>query len=411
MSQHNAPVARRLEAVRYEIRGALARRAHELEADGREIVKLNIGNPGAFGFDTPPHLRAAVLGNLAASDAYAHQQGLAAAREAIAARERARGAAGADAANVFVGNGVSELIDLSLRALLDDGDEVLVPSPDYPLWTASTTLNGARAVHYPCHATAGFVPDPDEVEALVTPRTRALVVISPNNPSGAVYPRETLAALARVAARHRLVLMADEIYDEIVYDDAAYVPLASLAPDVLCLTYGGLSKVHRACGWRVGWVSLSGAIAQAREYRQALELLASMRLCSNVPAQHAIVPALNGDATIRALTSPGGRLFETRAAVIAACRRSEFLSLVPPRGAIYAFPGVDPRRVPGFDDARFALELLECESVLVTPGSGFNVPYRNHFRITLLPEPARVAEVFERIERVVGSMARSRQVA
>ena len=411
MSHLSAPVSRRLDAVRYDIRGALARRALELEAEGREIVKLNIGNPGIFGFETPAHLRAAVLDNLGASDAYAHQQGLAAARDAIAAREHARGAHRADAANVFVGNGVSELIDLALRALLNDGDEVLVPSPDYPLWTASTTLNGARAVHYPCRADAGFVPDAEEVEALISPKTRALVVISPNNPSGAVYPRETLAALAAVAARHRLVLLSDEIYDEIVYDDAAHVPLASLAHDTLCLTFGGLSKVHRACGWRVGWMSSSGAVARGRDYRRALELLASMRLCSNVPGQHAIVPALAGDPTIAALTAPGGRLHEARAAVVAACARSAFLTLVEPRGAIYAFPGVDPAIAPDFDDEAFALELLERESVLVTPGSGFNVPYRNHFRVTLLPEPAVLDDVFGRIERTIARSVTARAVA
>lgn len=411
MSQLNAPVARRLDQVRYEIRGALARRAHELEAEGRAIVKLNIGNPGAFGFETPAHLREAVLGNLGASDAYAHQQGLAAARDAIAQRERARGARRADAANVFVGNGVSELIDLALRALLNDGDEVLIPSPDYPLWTASTTLNGAKPVHYPCRAEDGFVPDPDAVEALITPRTKALVVISPNNPSGAVYPRATLEALAAVAARHRLVLLSDEIYDEIVYDDADHAPIAAFAHDALCLTFGGLSKVHRACGWRVGWLSLSGAVERARDYRQALELLASLRLCSNVPGQHAIVPALAGDATIAALTRPGGRLNAARAAVVKACAASEFLALVEPRGAIYAFPGVDTARVPGFDDEAFALELLERESVLVTPGSGFNVPYRNHFRVTLLPEPAVLTDVFTRIERTIARQVAKRAVA
>ncbi len=399
--QHQIETATRLHEVRYEIRGELARRALELEQQGRRIIKLNIGNPGLFGFETPAHLRAAIRDNLPKSDAYCHQQGLAAAREAIAMREIARGAPSASPDGVFVGNGVSELIDLALRGLLNPGDEVLVPSPDYPLWTAAVILNGGRAVHYPCHPANGFVPDIAEIEARITPRTRAIVVINPNNPTGAVYPRALLAQIAELAARHRLVVMADEIYDEVLYDDAEFVPMSTLATETVCLTFSGLSKVHRACGWRVGWMSLSGFLKRAQDYRHALDLLAALRLCSNVTAQWTIQPALFGPNTIRELTAPGGRLHATRQAVIDACARSRFLSLVTPQGALYAFPGVDTTLLPGFDDHRFALDLLEHEDVLLVPGNSFNVAYRTHLRLTLLPQAELIDDVFARIDHAL----------
>jgi len=406
MPHRPVPASRRLADVRYEIRGALSRRARELEAEGREIVRLNIGNPGLFGFATPAHIREAVAANLTRSEAYCHQQGLPAAREAIASRERARGVTGATAERVFIGNGVSELIDMTLRALLDAGDEVLLPSPDYPLWSAAVTLNGGVPRYYACPASCAHLPDPDEIEAQVTPRTRALVLINPNNPTGAVYPKPLLEALVRVAERHRLLLLSDEIYDGIVYDDAKFVPLAPLAGELPCLTYGGLSKLHRACGYRAGWISLSGDEARLGELRAALDLLAALRLCANVPAQWAIAPALDGPDTMSTLTAPGGRLHAARAAVIDGVANSAFLDLVAPQGALYAFPQIRPEALPGFDDEAFALDLLETESVLVVPGTGFNVPERNHFRLTLLPEPAQIAEVFARIERALGAAAR-----
>jgi len=407
--QSKSPVraSARLNDVHYEIRGELTRRALELEAAGREIVKLNIGNPGLFGFDVPEHVRAALSGNIERSGAYCHQQGLTAARTAIAAQQQARGVAGANARHVFIGNGVSELIDMCLRALLDMGDEVLLPSPDYPLWSAATVLNDGRAVYYPCPAARGHLPDPDEIEALITPRTRALVLINPNNPTGAVYPRELLAALARVAERHNLVVLSDEIYDGILFDGAQFQPFASVAPELTVLTFGGLSKMQRACGYRVGWVSLSGAPAALGNLEAALDLLAALRLCANVPAQWTIEPALTGPDTIAPLTAPGGRLHEARRAVIDACAQSPWLDLVAPRGALYAFPSVRAEAVPDFDDARFALELLERENVLVVPGSGFNFPARNHFRITLLPQPAQLRDVFARIDRTIARIAAS----
>ena len=391
--------------VRYEIRGALTRRARDLEAAGLDIIKLNIGNPGRYGFEAPAHLREAIASHLHDSEAYGHEQGLEIARDAIAVQQRARGARHVDAERIFIGNGVSELIDLSLRALLQSDDEVLLPSPDYPLWSAATILNGGRPRYYRCLAANGHLPDPDEIEALITPRTRALVLINPNNPTGAVYPRALLVQLVAVAARHRLLLLCDEIYDEILYDDAVFQPLAEVAGELPCISFGGLSKVHRACGYRVGWMSLSGDPARTSAYRDALQLLAALRLCANVTAQWAVIPALQDAPTIGALTAPGGRLHDARRAVIDGVVASDYLDLVTPGGALYAFPQVRASRIASFDDNAFALRLLEEESVLVVPGSSFNVAASRHIRLTLLPPPMQLREVFVRMERVLGRMA------
>ncbi|MEY2854724.1 MAG: hypothetical protein RL030_1856 [Pseudomonadota bacterium] len=384
--------------VRYEIRGSLARRALELERQGYEIISLNIGNPGAYGFRTPEILRLAMIENLPQAEGYCHQKGIYPAREAIVLQQQQRGVKGVNTDSVFIGNGSSELIDMTLRALLNDGDEVLVPAPDYPLWTAAVTLNGGRAVHYSCRPENRFHPDPEEIEKLITPRTRALVVINPNNPTGAVYPREVLETMAHIAEKHQLVVMSDEIYDGITYDDVPYVPIATLVRDTLCATLSGLSKVYRAAGYRVGWVSFSGATQRASEYLAAVELLTSMRMCSNVPAQWAVQSALGGTQSILDLTAPGGRLYESRKAVIEAVKRSRYLTLRPPEGALYSFIGVREDEVPGFNDQQFALELLEEKHVLVTPGAAFNVPYSNHFRTTILPDANTLTQVFTRIE-------------
>ncbi len=408
------PTRESLSEVRYDIRGELSRRARELEGQGRHLIRLNIGNPGAFGFRAPAHLQAAIASHVADSDPYTHQQGLPLAREAIAAFHRARGTPNATAERVFVGNGVSELIDISLRALLNPGEEVLLPSPDYPLWSAATILNQGRPVYYPCTPENGFLPDPAQIEKLITPRTRALVVINPNNPTGANYPRALLQQLVEIAARHKLLLMSDEIYDGILYDGASFTPLAPLAGDVPCLSFGGLSKVWRACGWRVGWAVLSGDPVKVGDYHHAMDLLSALRLCANVPAQFAVPAALSGPETILELTGLGGRLHESRRAAIESCAASEHLALVAPAGALYAFPEVIGDAAAGFDDQAFALELLEHEDVLVVPGSGFNVPNSRHFRITLLPEAGLIREVFSRIDRALGrhaAQARARQVA
>ncbi len=405
MSPPSLKTRARLSEVRYEIRGELARRARELEAQGRTLVKLNIGNPGAFGFRAPEHLQRAIADHIHSTDPYTHQQGLPEAREAVAAFHRARGTPNASPERVFIGNGVSELIDISLRALLDPGDEVLLPSPDYPLWSAATILNDGRPVYYRCAPEDGFLPDPDQIESLVSSRTRAIVLINPNNPTGANYPRELLERIVAIARRHGLLLMSDEIYDGILYDGHAFQPIAPLAGDQPCLSFGGLSKVHRACGWRVGWAVLSGDPLASGDFHHAMDLLGALRLCANVPGQFAIHSALHGDDTIGALCAPGGRLYETRRALIECCEASEHLSLVAPQGALYGFPGVVGDAAKGFDDHAFALEMLETQDVLIVPGSSFNVPYRNHFRVTLLPEADQLRDVFARIDRVLSRRA------
>jgi alanine-synthesizing transaminase len=405
MSETHIRPSEGLRHVRYEIRGRLARRAHELERQGYEIISLNIGNPRAFGLRTPETMRLAMIENLPEAEGYCHQKGIFPAREAVVMQQQARGISGVTAEEVFIGNGVSELIDLTLRALLNEGDEVLVPSPDYPLWTAAVTLNRGRAVHYPCRPENGFVPDPEEVARLVTPRTRALVIINPNNPTGAVYPRPVLESLARLAEARGLVVFSDEIYDQMTYGEAEFVPMATLVHGTLCATLAGLSKVYRACGYRVGWAVFSGRTHAAAEYLGALELLSSLRLCSNVMAQWAVQTALGGHQSVKELIAPGGRLYESRAAILAAARASRFLTLAPPQGAMYAFPGVNAQVLPDFDDQQFALDLLEQKHVLVAPGVSFNVPYRNHFRITNLPDAATLKEVFTRIEDLLGGYA------
>ena len=395
----------RLSEVRYEIRGELSRRARELEAQGRRLIKLNIGNPGAFGFRAPEALQRAIADHIAQTDPYTHQQGLPEARDAIARFHKTRGTPNAAPEQVFIGNGVSELIDLSLRALLNPGDEVLLPSPDYPLWSAATILNDGRPVYYRCDEANGFLPDPEQIESLVSSRTRAIVLINPNNPTGANYSRALLERIVAIAAKHGLLLMADEIYDGILYDAHRFEPIAPLAGDVPCLSFGGLSKVHRACGWRVGWAVLSGDPLASGDFHHAMDLLGALRLCANVPGQFAIAHALNGEDSITELITPGGRLYETRRALIDSCAASEHLSLVEPQGALYGFPAVIGDAAHGFDDHAFALEMLETEDVLIVPGSGFNVPYRNHFRVTLLPEAPVLCEVFARIDRVLSRRA------
>jgi alanine-synthesizing transaminase len=395
---HSIAPSDSLKNVRYEIRGRLARRAQELQRQGYEIISLNIGNPGLFGFRTPETMRLAMIENLPDAEGYCHQKGIFPAREAVVMQQQMRGVSGVTAEEVFIGNGVSELIDLVLRALLNDGDEVLVPSPDYPLWTAAVNLNRGRAVHYPCRPENGFLPDPEEIARLVTSRTRALVIINPNNPTGAVYPKALLEQLVAIAERHKLVVFGDEIYDQMVYDGATFTPLATLVRDTLCCTLSGLSKIYRACGYRVGWASFSGRTQGAGDYLSALELLSSLRLCANVPGQWAVQTALGGYQSIRELVTPGGRLYESRRAIVEATTTSRYLQLSPPSGAMYAFIGADARALPGFDDQQFALELLEQQHVLVAPGVSFNVPYRNHFRVTSLPDSATLRTVFGRIE-------------
>jgi alanine-synthesizing transaminase len=392
-----------LRHVKYEIRGRLARRAQELERQGYEIVPLNIGNPGAFGFRTPETMRLAMIENMAVAEGYCHQKGIFPAREAVVMQQQLRGVTGISAEEVFIGNGVSELIDLCLRALLNPGDEVLIPSPDYPLWSAAVTLNGGKAVYYPCRPENGFVPDPEELAALVTRKTRAIVVINPNNPTGAVYPRAVCEAMARLAESNQLIVFSDEIYDQMTYDGVESIPMATLVKDTLCCTMSGLSKIYRACGYRVGWAAFTGNLRGAGDYLAALELLTSLRLCSNVPAQWAVQTALGGYQSIKELLAPGGRLYESRRAILEATTTSRFLHLAPPKGSMYAFVRVKTEELPDFDDQTFALDLLEQKHVLLAPGTSFNVPYRDHFRTTLLPDAALLKKVFARIDDLLTS--------
>jgi alanine-synthesizing transaminase len=395
--------------VKYEIRGALARRAQEMEKLGYDIISLNIGNPGAFGFRTPETMRLAMIENLRASEGYCHQKGIFPAREAVVMLMQNRGIKGVSADEVFIGNGVSELIDLTLRGLLNTDDEVLVPSPDYPLWTAAVNLNRGRAIHYPCRPENNFVPDVKDIEALITSRTRAIVVINPNNPTGAVYPRSTLEAIAKLAEKHHLVVYSDEIYDQILYGDAAFTPMATLVNSSLCVTLSGLSKVYRACGYRVGWAVFSGDLEHARDYLAAMELLSSLRLCANVPGQWAVQTALGGYQSIKELVRPGGRLFESRQAIHDSVRKSKYLDVSLSRGAIYDFVQIRSDVMPEIDDRQFALDLLEHKHVLIAPGSSFNVPYRNRFRITHLPRAEVIYDVFNRMEELLDSYVSGRR--
>jgi len=395
--------------VKYEIRGKLARRAQEMEKMGYDIISLNIGNPGAFGFRTPETMRLAIIENLRASEGYCHQKGIFPAREAVAMLQQSRGVRNVSADEVVIGNGVSELIDLTLRGLLNTDDEVLVPSPDYPLWTAAVNLNRGKALHYACHPENDFIPDPKDIEAMITSRTRAIVVINPNNPTGAVYPRAVLEAIAKLAEKHRLVVFADEIYDQILYGDSSFTPMATLVNSSLCVTLSGLSKVYRACGYRVGWAVFSGDMEHARDYLSAVELLSSLRLCANVPGQWAVQTALGGYQSIKELVRPGGRLFETRQAIQDNVRKSKYLDVNLSRGAIYDFIKIRTDVLPDIDDKQFALDLLEHKHVLVAPGSSFNVPYRNHFRITHLPRAEVIHDVFNRMEELLDSYASGRR--
>ena len=398
--------SRQLKDIRYEIRGQLARRAQEMERQGYEIISLNIGNPGLFGFRTPETMRLAMIENLGGSEAYCHQKGIFPAREAVVMQHQDRGVIDLTAEQVFIGNGVSELIDLTLRALLNADDEVLIPSPDYPLWTAATVLNGGKAVYYPCVEEQGFMPDMDALRDLITPNTRAIVVINPNNPTGAVYSRECVTQLAALADKHDLVMLSDEIYDQMIYPGEEFVPMATLCSTALCATFSGLSKIYRACGYRVGWVALSGSIERSNELVNAMDLLAALRLCSNVPGQWAVQTALGGYQSVENLCKPGGRLYDSRQAVIDGVAESRYLNLVPPKGSMYAFIGVNTEALPEFDDEAFALELLEQQHVLVAPGSSFNTPYRDHFRITTLPDAKTLADVFKRIDDMLEQMSK-----
>lgn len=393
----------KLSNVCYDIRGPVLKRAKQLEAEGHRIFKLHIGNPAPFGFEAPPEILQDVIRNLPHAHGYSDSKGILPARRAVVQHYEEQGIAGLDVEDVYLGNGVSELIVMTLQALLNNGDQVLIPAPDYPLWTAAVSLSGGTPVHYLCDEDAGWQPDLADIEARITDRTKALVIINPNNPTGAVYSAEVLERLAEIARRHRLMVFADEIYDRILYGDARHVTFATLAPDLLCLTFSGLSKAYRVAGFRSGWVVLCGPKQHAESYIEGLEILANMRLCPNVPAQHAIQAALGGRQSIKDLILPTGRLGEQRERAAKLLNELPGVSCVKPKGALYVFPRLDPEVYPIKDDMQFALDLLEEQKILVVQGTGFNWPAHDHLRIVTLQHAEELDEAIGRLGEFLGT--------
>lgn len=388
----------KLEEVCYDIRGPVLREANRLEEEGHRVIKLNIGNPAPWGFEAPEEILRDVIHNIPASQGYSDSKGIYSARKAVMQYSQQIGIRGVDIEDIYIGNGVSELVVMAMQGLVNDGDEVLIPSPDFPLWTAAANLCGGKAVHYRCDEGSGWQPDLADIRSKITPNTKALVVINPNNPTGAVYEKAMLEALIDIAREHDLVVMADEIYDKILYDNAQYIPLASLAEDLLILTLSGLSKSYRVAGFRTGWMIVSGAKDRARDYIEGLDILASMRLCSNVPTQHAVQTALGGYQSINELTTPGGRLYEQRTLAWEMLNAIDGVSCVKPMGALYLFPKLDVKKFNIQDDERFVLDLLVKEKVLVVHGSGFNWPEPDHFRIVFLPHEEELKDAIERLD-------------
>ncbi|HEU4347967.1 MAG TPA: pyridoxal phosphate-dependent aminotransferase [Actinoplanes sp.] len=376
--------ASRLKNVRYDIRGPVLRRAQDLENAGHRILKLNLGNPAPWGLNAPEAIMADVVHNLPDAQGYSDARGIYSARVAVAQYYQTLGVRDVQPDDVFLGNGVSELIVMSLQALLNAGDEVLVPSPDYPLWTGAVTLCGGRPMHYRCDESEGWAPDLTHIADAITPNTRAIVIINPNNPTGAVYSRDTLLGLLDLARRHDLLVLADEIYDKILFDSAVHECAAALAPDLLVLTLSGLSKTYRAAGFRSGWLAVSGPKTRADEYLEGLQLLANMRLCPNVPAQHAVQTALGGYQSIKELIKPGGRLYDQRDHAWQKLTSIPGVDCVKPRGALYLFARLDPEVHKISDDQRMIVDLLEQQLLLLSHGSGFNLPTTDHLRIVFL---------------------------
>ena len=407
-SQHPRPrtfaQSTKLQDVLYEIRGPVHDHAARLEAEGHRILKLNIGNPAPFGFEAPDVIMRDMIQALPDAQGYSDSKGILSARRAVVTRyELVDGFPRFDVDSVFLGNGVSELITMTLQSLLDNGDQVLIPAPDYPLWTASTSLAGGTPVHYLCDETKGWQPDIADIESKITPRTKALVVINPNNPTGAVYSREILVQLADLARKHQLLILADEIYDKILYDDATHISMASVAPDLLCLTFNGLSKAYRVAGYRSGWLVITGPTEHATSFIEGISLLANMRLCPNVPAQHAIQVALGGYQSIDDLVLPGGRLLEQRDLAWQKLNEIPGVSCVKPEGALYVFPRLDPEVHDIIDDEKLVLDLLLDEKILVTQGTGFNWPAPDHLRIVTLPWARDLANAIERLGNFLAS--------
>jgi alanine-synthesizing transaminase len=393
----------KLADVCYDIRGPVLEEANRLEEEGHRVVKLNIGNPAPFGFEAPEEIVIDVVHHLRESQGYCDSKGLYSARKAIMQEMQQLRVPHVEIDDIYIGNGVSELIVMAMQGLLNNGDEVLVPAPDYPLWTAAITLAGGKAVHYRCDERADWFPDLADMKRKISARTRGIVVINPNNPTGAVYSKEVLEDIVELARQRDLILFADEIYDKIVYDGAVHTPLASLAQDLLVLTFNGLSKTYRVAGFRSGWMVVSGAKHRATDYIEGINILASMRLCANVPAQHAIQTALGGYQSIQEFVHPGGRLHQQRLLAHSLLNQIEGVSCTLPKGALYLFPKLDPRRFNIQDDERFVLDLLRQEKILVVQGSGFNWPEPDHFRMVFLPREEELIEAIARLGEFLAS--------
>lgn len=387
----------KLTNVCYDIRGPVMERAKQMEEEGHHIIKLNIGNPATFGFDVPEEILQDVIRNLSDASGYCDSKGLFAARKAIMHYTQEKQIKNVQLDDIFIGNGVSELVVLTMQALLDNGDEVLIPMPDYPLWTAAVVLSGGKAKHYLCDEASGWLPNLDDIRAKITPRTRAIVIINPNNPTGALYPKELLLEIIEIARQHQLIIYADEIYDKILYEDAVHTSIASLADDVLFVTFNGLSKNYRAAGFRSGWAVVSGEKNHARDYIAGLNMLASMRLCANVPSQFGIQTALGGYQSIYDLTLPTGRLMRQRDVAWKMLTDIPGVTCFKPQAALYLFPRLDPEIYPIENDQQFVLDLLLEEKVLLVQGSGFNWYQPDHFRVVFLPNVDDLTEAVGRI--------------
>ncbi|AVP94706.1 MULTISPECIES: pyridoxal phosphate-dependent aminotransferase [Aeromonas] len=389
----------KLDDVCYDIRGPVHKEARRLEDEGHRIIKLNIGNPAPFGFDAPEEIIKDVILNMPQSQGYCDSKGLFSARKAVMQYYQQKGMRKVDIDDIYIGNGASELIVMAMQALLNNGDEMLVPSPDYPLWTAAVTLSGGHAVHYRCDEGADWHPDLDDIRARITPRTRGLVLINPNNPTGAVYGSEFQLELIEIARQHNLIIFADEIYDKILYDDISHTSVCTQCDDVMVVTFNGLSKAYRACGFRQGWMVITGPKGRARGYIEGLEMLASMRLCANVPMQHAIQTALGGYQSINELILPGGRLRRQRDKAWELLNEIPGVSCVKPKGALYMFPRLDPKVYDIRDDQKMVFDLLQQEKLLLVQGTGFNWPAPDHFRLVFLPREEELEEAIGRLAR------------
>ncbi len=387
--------SKKLNNVLYDIRGPIVDRAKEMEAQGQQLIKLNIGNLASFDFQVPEEIQRDMILNLPNSAGYSDSKGIFAARKAVMHYTQELGIRGVTLDDIYLGNGASDLISLATNALLDEGDELLIPMPDYPLWTATTSLSGGTPVHYLCDEENGWQPDLDDIRAKITPRTRGIVIINPNNPTGAVYPKETLLKLVDIAREFGLIIFADEVYDKILYEDAKHIAIASLSTDVLTITFNSLSKAYRACGYRAGWMVISGDKKPAKDYIEGLNMLSNMRLCSNVPAQSIVQTALGGHQSVNDYIRPGGRVYEQRNFVYEALNKIDGISVVKPRAAFYIFPKMDVKKFNITDDEQFALDLLHEKKILITRGGGFNWAEPDHFRIVYLPRMEVLKESLE----------------